>query len=242
MALPSRASKIFVAGCLWLAALGLGWLSRPRPSPKARAVPVDAPAAPETTIRLPPVTAVRAPAAKSPAARPVLYPHMVLTDEEKEILTLTPEEAVAKGDAMGASAQHIARCREFLPDPPELCEKLDVTMHHLRLADMKNLREFLSGTLEADQFQAQHHRNMLAWQLEMESYLSYDQMMRYPGVEPGDDPFLVVTAWGIGLPPGYTIGEDILMRRPGENGDPNQPDNPRDPWSYAKKVAHGETP
>ncbi len=176
------------------------------------------------------------------APRPVVYPHMVLTDEEQQILAMTPEEAVAKGDAMGASTQHIARCHELLPDPPELCAQLDVTMHHLRLAETANLKAFLSGTLEAAAFQEQHHRNMLAWQLELEGQLSYDQMMRYPGMEPGDDPFLVVTAWGIALPPGYTLGEDILMRQPNEGDGANQAENPRDPWTYGKKVAHGETP
>jgi hypothetical protein len=164
---------------------------------------------------------------------------MVLTDEEREILKMTPEEAIAKGDAMGASEQHIARCRELLPEPPELCANIDITMHQLRLADLKNLREFLSGTLEVSKFQEQHHRNMLAWQLELEGNLSYDQMMHYPGVEPGDDPFLVVTAWGIALPPGYTMGEDILMRQHGEGAELNRPDDARNPWTYGQKAAHG---
>ena len=222
----------------WLGCFAAGWRwhhaeAPETPRARAEAAPVR---------EAPPAPAIAAPAAPAAPASSVVYPHIVLTDEERELLTMTPEQAIAKGDAMGASAQHIARCRELLPDPPQLCEQLDVTMHHLRLAETTNLRAFLSGTLEASAFQEQHHRNMLAWQLELESQLSYDEMMRYPGMEPGDDPFLVVTAWGIALPPGYTIGEDILMRRPGEGDDANQPDNPRNPFTYGKKVANGETP
>lgn len=221
----------------WLGCFAAGWLSHR-----------DVPAAPRSA-KPPPVTVASSGAAPMPAPAPaaspqpheVVYPHLVLTDEERELLAMTPEQAVAKGDAMGASAQHIARCHELLPDPPELCAQLDVTMHHLRLAETANLRAFLAGTLETAAFQEQHHRNMLAWQLELEDQLTYDQMMRYPGMEPGDDPFLVVTAWGIALPPGYTLGEDILMRQPGEGG-ANHAENPRDPWTYGKKVANGETP
>jgi hypothetical protein len=233
-----RTFRVLVAVGTATGCFAAGWLSRS----DARAARHDGGgviATPASLATIAPVAATE-PVARA-ALRPVVYPHMVLTAEETEILKMTPEEAIAKGDAMGASQQHIARCRELLPDPPELCEQLDVTMHHLRLADVTNLREFLGGTLEASKFQEQKHRNMVAWQLELESSLSYDQMMRYPGMEPGDDPFLVVTAWGIALPPGYTMGEDILMRRPDE-GEGNQPDNPRDPFSYGTKVAHGETP
>jgi hypothetical protein len=233
-----RTFRVAIAAGAATACFAAGWLSRS----DARAARHDDGGAIATSAA--PVTVAPAPAIEPvtrAAERPVVYPHMVLTAEETEILKMTPEQAIAKGDAMGASQQHIARCRELLPDPPELCEQLDITMHHLRLADVTNLREFLGGTLEASKFQEQKHRNMVAWQLELESSLSYDQMMRYPGMEPGDDPFLVVTAWGIALPPGYTMGEDILMRRPDE-GEGNQPDNPRDPFSYGTKVAHGETP
>lgn len=234
-----RYRRIMIAAGAGIGCFAAGWRSRSDAGPARHASGGD-------TVSASPVTRA-APVSSAPPVprvpeRPVVYPNMVLTAEETEILNMTPEQAIAKGDAMGASAQHIARCHELLPDPPELCEQLDVTMHHMRLADIANLREFLGGTLEASAFQEQHHRNMLAWQLELESSLSYDQMMRYPGVEPGDDPFLVVTAWGIALPPGYTLGEDILMRRSGEGGDGNQPDNPRDPFSYGTKIAHGEQP
>ncbi len=222
----------------WLGCFGAGWLSH-RDAPAVHRVVSKAPPA---VAAVPAAPAPVPPPVASPRPREVIYPHLVLTDEERELLTMTPEQAVAKGDAMGASAQHIARCHELLPDPPELCAQLDVTMHHLRLAETANLREFLSGTLETTAFQEQHHRNMLAWQLELENQLTYDQMMKYPGMEPGDDPFLVVTAWGIALPPGYTLGEDILMRRPGEGDAANQAENPRDPWTYGKKIADGETP
>jgi len=222
---------------VWIGCFAAGWLwPSHAPASRPATVVVPAPTAQPTASVF---AAVPAPPALAP--RPVVYPHMVLTDEESQLLQMTPEEAVAKGDAMGASAQHIARCRELLPEPPELCAQLDVTMHHLRLAETTNLRAFLSGTLETAAFQEQHHRNMLAWQLELEGQLSYAQMMKYPGMEPGDDPFLVVTAWGIALPPGYTLGEDILMRQPGE-GAANAPENPRDPWTYGKKVTDGETP
>ncbi|HSN26138.1 MAG TPA: hypothetical protein VLT45_07625 [Kofleriaceae bacterium] len=221
----------------WLGCFAAGWLSH-RDAPAAHPAATPAPRIVATTAAAP--APVRAAVGRT-ELKPIVYPHMVLTDEERELLTMTPEQAVAKGDAMGASAQHIARCHELLPDPPELCAQLDVTMHHLRLAETANLRDFLSGTLETTAFQEQHHRNMLAWQLELEDQLTYDQMMRYPGMEPGDDPFLVVTAWGIALPPGYTLGEDILMRQQGEAA-ANQPENPRDPWTYGKKIADGETP
>jgi hypothetical protein len=232
-----RYLRVVIAVGAGISCFAAGWLTRSdvRPASRAEARAV----VPASSIAVAPVASSAAPVSR--AERPVVYPHMVLTAEETEILHMTPEEAIAKGDAMGASEQHIQRCRELLPDPPELCAQLDVTMHHLRLADITNLREFLGGTLEASEFQEQKHRNLLAWQLELESSLSYDQMMRYPGVEPGDDPFLVVTAWGIALPPGYTMGEDILMRRPDE-GEGNQADNPRDPFSYGTKVAHGEVP
>lgn len=224
---------IVLAG--WAGCFAAGWLW-PSAAPASHRAAVITPAhAPQ------PTAFAFAPPPPALAPRPIVYPHLVLTEEETELLHMTPEQAVAKGDAMGASAQHIARCHELLPDPPELCAQLDVTMHHLRLAETANLRAFLSGTLETTAFQEQHHRNMLAWQLELESQLSYDQMMKYPGTEPGDDPFLVVTAWGIALPPGYTLGEDILMRQAGE-ATANQPENPRDPWTYGKKIADGETP
>lgn len=225
----------------WIGCFAAGWLwHRDAPAvSRANAGTATVAATTSAPLAAPPV---RAPAPPAVAPGPVVYPHMVLTDDEKQLLTMTPEEAVAKGDAMGASAQHIARCHELLPDPPELCAQLDVTMHHLRLAEIANMKQFLSGTLETTAFQEQHHRNMLAWQLELEGQLSYDQMMRYPGMEPGDDPFLVVTAWGIALPPGYTLGEDILMRQPGEGDAVNEPENPRNPWTYGKKVADGETP
>lgn len=228
--------KNVVAVCVWIGCFSAGLATRPAAAPERAPVVSRTPSsAPMVAAAAPP-----APVLVPAAARPVLYPNLVLTEEEKEILTMTPEQAIAKGDAMGASEQHIARCRELMPDPPGLCEKADVTMHRLRLADLANLREFLTGTLEASAFQEQHHRNMLAWQLELESYLTPEQMMQYPGMEPGDDPFLVVTAWGVGLPPGYTMGEDILMRQQGEDGELNQPDTARNPWTYAKKVAHGE--
>jgi hypothetical protein len=224
----------------WIGCFAAGWLW-PSHAPAAQHVATVAPVpAARTTPAAMPAT-FAAPGAAL-AAKPVVYPHIVLTDEESELLHMTPEQAVAKGDSMGASAQHIARCHELLPDPPALCEQLDVTMHHLRLAETANLQAFLSGTLEAAAFQEQHHRNMLAWQLELEGELSYDQMMRYPGMEPGDDPFLVVTAWGIALPPGYTLGEDILMRQPGEGDAASAPENPRNPWTYGKKVAEGGAP
>lgn len=221
----------------WIGCFAAGWMWHVKPPAVSHAS-----AAPPRDASAPAVSAFVTPPAVAAAPHPVVYPHIVLTDEEQQLLAMTPEEAVAKGDAMGASEQHIARCRELLPDPPELCAQLDVTMHHLRLADTANLKAFLSGTLETAAFQEQHHRNMLAWQIELENQLSYDQMMRYPGMEPGDDPFLVVTAWGIALPPGYTLGEDILMRQPGEGDATNQVQNPRDPWTYGKKIAHGETP
>jgi hypothetical protein len=239
----SQSVRIIVAGCAWIGCFAAGWASRPGSAPRT----VHAVAAFDRPVSTAPVPATHAARTRPPvrsgaAPRHVLYPNMVLTDEEQQIMKMTPEEAIAKGDAMGASEQHIARCRELMPEPPELCTRLDVTMHHLRLADIKNLREFLSGTLEASAFQEQHHRNMLAWQLELEGELSPEQMMQYPGIEPGDDPFLVVTAWGVGLPPGFTMGEDILMRQQGEGTDVNVPEGPRDPWTYAKKVAHGEEP
>jgi len=105
------------------------------------------------------------------------------------------------------------------------------------LANIKLMREFLSGTLEAAQFQEQYHRNMLALQVALEGYLSFEQMMQYATVQPGDDPFMVVTGWGFALPPGYTIGEDILGRQDGE-GKPNalaSGDGARNPWSWGKQ-------
>src|SRR5262249_29604226 len=118
-----------------------------------------------------------------------------------------------------------------------LCQRIDETMHGLRLANLRVMREFLSGTLEAARFQEQYHRNMLAFQIELEGYLSYDQMMQYPGVEPGDDPFMVATAWGVALPPGYTMGEDILGRRGGEGATDatESAGGGRDPWTWGKK-------
>lgn len=174
----------------------------------------------------------------SGSSRPVLYPNMKLNEEEKELLKLTPEEAVAKGDAGGASAQHISRCMELLSEePPDLCQRIDGTMHDLRLANIKLMREFLSGTLEAAQFQEQYHRNMLTFQVALEGYLSFEQMMQYAAVQPGDDAFMVMTGWGFALPPGYTIGEDLLSRQDGEGGpDTLAPeDGARDPWSWGKQ-------
>jgi hypothetical protein len=168
----------------------------------------------------------------------VLYPNIKLNDDEKELLKLTPEEAMAKGDAGGASAQHIVRCMELLPEePPLLCQRIDQTMRELRLANIKLVREFLSGTLEAAQFQEQYHRNMLTFQVALEGYLSFEQMMQYATVQPGDDPFMVMTGWGFALPPGYTIGEDLLSRQEGEGGtDALAPRNDaRDPWSWGKQ-------
>jgi hypothetical protein len=163
---------------------------------------------------------------------------MKLNEEEQELLKLTPEEAVAKGDAGGASAQHILRCMELLPEePPALCQRIDGTMHDFRLANVKLMREFLSGTLEAAQFQEQYHRHMLTLQVALEGYLSFEQMMQYATVQPGDDPFMVMTGWGFALPPGYTIGEDILSRQDREGG-PNalaSGDGARSPWSWGKQ-------
>lgn len=145
---------------------------------------------------------------------------------------------MAKGDAGGASAQHILRCMDLLSgEPPALCQRIDRTMHDFRLANINLTREFLSGTLEAAQYQEQYHRNMLTFQVALEGYLSFEQMMRYAAVQPGDDPFMVMTGWGFALPPGYTIGEDILSRRDGE-GRPDAlapRDDARDPWSWAKQ-------
>lgn len=178
----------------------------------------------------------------SGSSRPVLYPNMKLNEEERELLTLTPEEAVAKGDAGGASAQHILRCMELLPEEPQtLCQRIDGTMHDLRLASAKLMHEFLSGTLEAAQFQEQYHRNMLTFQVALEGYLSFEQMMQYATVQPGDDPFMVMTGWGFALPPGYTIGEDMLSRQDTEDGREDGPDalapadGARDPWSWGKQ-------
>jgi hypothetical protein len=163
---------------------------------------------------------------------------MKLNEEEQELLKLTPEEAVAKGDAGGASAQHISRCMELLPEePPALCQRIDRSMHDLRLANIKVMREFLSGTLEAARFQEQYHRNMLTLQVALEGYLSFEQMMQYATVQPGDDPFMVMTGWGFALPPGYTMGEDILSRQDGEGG-PNalaSGDGARNPWTWGKQ-------
>jgi hypothetical protein len=170
--------------------------------------------------------------------RPVLYPNMKLNEEERELLKLTPEEAVAKGDAGGASAQHILRCMELLPEePPAVCQRIDGTMRDLRLATAKLMHEFMSGTLEAAQFQEQYHRNMLTFQVALEGYLSFEQMMQYATIQPGDDPFMVMTGWGFALPPGYTIGEDMLSRHDSEDG-PNAlapGDGARDPWSWGKQ-------
>jgi hypothetical protein len=174
----------------------------------------------------------------SGSSRPVLYPNMKLNEEEKALLELTPEEAVAKGDAGGASVQHILRCMELLPEePPALCQRIDKSMHDLRLANIKLMREFLSGTLEAVQFQEQYHRNMLSFQVALEGYLSFEEMMQYVTVQPGDDPFMVMAGWGFALPPGYIIGEDILSRQDGEGGPSALAPggDARSPWSWGKQ-------
>lgn len=236
-----RRRSIIIAIAVGLCTFAAGWLNRS--SSAMRGSPAGARTeSPVQEKQAPPRGSLRGEARptldSSGGSRPVLYPNMKLNEEEKELLELTPEEAVAKGDAGGASAQHILRCMELLPEePPALCQRIDQTMHELRVANIKLMREFLSGTLEAALFQEQYHRNMLDFQVALEGYLSFEQMMQYAAVQPGDDPFMVMTGWGFALPPGYTIGDDILSRQDGERG-PNAlapGDGARNPWSWGEQ-------
>jgi hypothetical protein len=182
-----------------------------------------------------PVASARPAAAPPPSLPPragaVIYSNLHLTAEERELLEMTPEAAVAKGDAAGAATAHLARCAELLAgEPDEVCHRIDGSMHALRFANATLMREFLSGTVEVSRFQEQYHRNMVGFQVALEAYLSFDQLMRYAQVEPGDDPFLVLTNWGVALPPGYTLGEDIISRGEGDGADPA-----RDPWTWGQQ-------
>lgn len=236
-----RHGSVAIVIAVGLCTFAAGWLSRSSSAMKdpASAARIEIPVR-DDRVRSRALMRVEAPPTLdgSEGSRPVLYPNMKLSEDEKQLLELSPEEAVAKGDAGGASSQHILRCMELLPqEPPALCKRIDGTMHDLRLANIRLMREFLSGTLEAAQFQERYHRNLLAFQVALEGYLSFEQLMQYATVQPGDDPFMVMTGWGFALPPGYTIGEDVLGRQDGEDGSnalaPR--DAARDPWSWGKQ-------
>src|SRR5262249_34101085 len=164
--------RIITAVGVGLCAFAAGWMSG---SSSAIFGPAAGARAKSAALSPGPVVEHKEPSVQGAAAsRPVLYPDLKLNDEEKELLKMTPEEALAKGDAQGASAQHISRCMELMSDESlALCQRIDQTMHGLRLANLKLLREFLSGTLEVARFQEQYHRNMLAYQVALEGYLSY---------------------------------------------------------------------
>ena len=146
-----RRHSVTIAIAVGLCTFAAGWLSSSSSAMRGSAAGArtEPPVQDQQSLSRGPLRAEAGPTlAGSGDSRPVLYPNMKLTEEEQELLRLTPEEAVAKGDAGGASAQHISRCMELLPEePPALCQRIDGSMHDLRLANIKLMREFLSGTL-----------------------------------------------------------------------------------------------
>ena len=221
----ARRNIIIISACA-CACAAAGWLSA---EPHAK----DAPRTAARTEAPPPARTSTSVAASAP---PRVYSDLKLTADEADALKLTPAAFVAKQEAAGGSTQHIARCREALPnEPAALCDRIESTMHDFRLANATLMHELYTGTLEVQAFQERYHKNFLAFQVALEGYLSYDQMTSgYPGVEPGDDPFMVSMGWFFALPPGYTVGDDLLSRGTGDDAD-----DAHSPWSYGPSRMEG---
>src|SRR5215510_1497326 len=100
-----RRRSVIIAIAVGLCTLAAGWLSSSSSDMRGSAAGArtESPVQEKQALSRGPLRAEAGPTLEgSGSSRPVLYPNMKLTEEEKELLKLTPEEAVAKGDALGA--------------------------------------------------------------------------------------------------------------------------------------------